>query len=173
MYAHVQVERGEADFESDWAGTSDRDGERLTAEPMTVTYSILTEDIMSPLLVKVRFCTLPRCAGEPDAPHRWYRFERAFHRGRITRWSTTIASVPGADPCRVVEVGRCEVQGCVDVSPDDRPISFCRPDGSHFCESAVGGARVDAPRRFDGGSCSSDQPILTDSGTPDAPTGDR
>lgn len=172
-FAYVQFERPPVAFGSEWAGTTDLDGIRLASEPLDVTYSVLTEDVASPLRVKVRFCRSARCVGEPDAGAIWYELEQPFHRGQRTHWSRVIVSVPprGTAPCAAEVIDRCAIRGCVTVFPPIDPIRFCRADGTHFCEAPTGGAPSDAGLRVDAPTCSAPDAARTDAGSRDAATG--
>ena len=138
LFALVQVENGSVLFEDDWQSGS-REGIPLTGSTQTLHYSIVTEDPTTVVQLKVRFCVSSFCDSLPaDDPARGrtvgYRFERAFYVGERTRWRGTIATLPdpaGGTPTAPIEIGRCEVEGCIQGAG---ATSFCRLSGEHFCE---------------------------------------
>ncbi|HJL20047.1 MAG TPA: hypothetical protein RMH99_30560 [Sandaracinaceae bacterium LLY-WYZ-13_1] len=86
-------------------------------------------ELAPPLSVRVRFCADASCTA-PAAPaeHR-VAIERAFYRGRYTQARTCIDALP-TDPAPPAEpIARCEVR-----CRDGTAASYCRLDGTHFCE---------------------------------------
>lgn len=143
-YAYVQFERPPVGFGSTWAGSTDFDGVQLTeGAPTMRQFSVVTERVDGPLLVKIRFCSTPRCETAEPRRELWYEIDRPFYAGRRTRWRRIIADIPAAAPSAAEHVDRCQV-GCVDVYPVTDPVSFCRADGTNFCEAPGGGGAADA-----------------------------
>jgi len=177
MFAYVQFERPPVAFDSEWAGTTDVDGTRLgtAAAPAVVQLSVLTEDVAAPLRMKVRFCSSPRCeSAGPTTPTLWYELEQPFHRGARTYWSRVIDAIPApGHPCAPETIDRCAIRGCVTVFPPTDPVSFCRLDGTHFCDPPVGGMGPDAGRSVDGAMCGASDGGGRDGGPHDAAGGDR
>ncbi len=138
-FAVVQFETGEQPFGGDWRSSSDYPGVELASEPQTLAYSVISEDPETVVLVKVSFCTTEDCSAIDDAPDRvpavWFRLERAFYIGQRTRWERTIDAIPAEapmdDPGDVVEVGKCEIEGCITAGAETQ---FCRLSGEHYCE---------------------------------------
>ena len=135
-YAVVQFENQDAEFTAAWRRTDAWPGTALTAERQTAQYSVVSEAVGTRVRVKINFCTTADCSALDDAPDRvpavWYELERAFYRGRQTRWQLTIPSAPIDPPAAAVMVERCEIAGCI--SAPSSTESFCRFDGTHFCE---------------------------------------
>ncbi|MEC7523531.1 MAG: hypothetical protein VYE22_26860 [Myxococcota bacterium] len=78
-----------------------------------------------PLEVRVRYCEDPSCATDPAAPEHLIDVERPFYRGRYTQARVCLDDVaPGRETLERCEV-RCR-EGTVS--------SYCRLDGTHFCE---------------------------------------
>lgn len=135
-YAVVQFESQDAEFTSSWGRTDSWPGEQLTTERQSVVYSVMTESIDSEVRIKVNFCTSPDCSALDDAPDRvpavWYELEHPFYLGQHTRWHVTIDAPPIDPPDEATMIDRCEISGCI--SAPDSTESYCRLDGTHFCE---------------------------------------
>lgn len=135
-FAVVQFETDQVAFESDWRSSNDYPGAPLAPEPQTLAYSIVSEDPQTVVQVKVSFCTTESCTALPeDAPDRtpavWYRLERSLFVGQRTRWRPVIDAVPSDPPEAVIEVDKCEIEGCITATGE---TSFCRLSGEHYCE---------------------------------------
>jgi hypothetical protein len=135
-YAVVQFENQDAEFSSSWGRTDAWPGAALTAERQTVVYSVVTESFDAHVRIKVNFCTTADCSALDDAPDRvpavWYELDHPFYRGRHTRWHVSIPTAPIDPPDEPITVERCAIAGCI--SAPDSTQSFCRFDGTHFCE---------------------------------------
>jgi hypothetical protein len=135
-FAVVQFETSDSEFTSSWGRTDAWPGTPLTAARQAAHYSVVSEAVETRVRVKVNFCSTADCTGLEDAPDRvpaaWYELERAFYRGRQTRWRLTIPEVPIDPPDEAVLVERCTIAGCIR-APESTE-SFCRFDGTHFCE---------------------------------------
>ena len=134
VYAFVQV-RTMTDFSARWTGADPLDGFLLGAAPTPQPISIVGQpgDFDEDVLVRVTFCSAPRCDGFGDdrAPERRLRIEHPFYELKRTRARWTIDAVPMATPADPDVIERCSVEGCRDGTTRD----FCRrSDGTHFCE---------------------------------------
>jgi hypothetical protein len=161
-YAFAQFDRPPASFDTSWSNTSDFDGVELGPARSFARYSLLTERIDGDLLVKLRFCASPRCDddGDENAPSELYVIERPFHLGQRTAWTAVVQQVPGGPDTMPTVVDRCAVSGCI--LGYRGAVSYCREDGSHFCDPAGtvpaidGGARDAAVRDAGRGDAASD-----------------
>ncbi len=134
VYAFVQV-RTMTDFSARWTGADPLDGFLLEPTPTPQPISIvgMPGDYDEDVLVRVTFCSSPRCDGFGDdrAPERRLRIEHPFYELKRTRVRWTIDDVPMETPADPDVVERCEVEGCREGTTRD----FCRrSDGTHFCE---------------------------------------
>ena len=135
-FAVLQFENQDSEFLAAWGGSDAWPGTPLTAERQTVRYSIVSEAVATRVRVKVNFCTTADCSALDDAPDRvpalWYEIERAFYVGRQTEWLLSIPTVPIDPPDAPVTVERCQIGGCISAPPTTG--SYCRFDGTHYCE---------------------------------------
>lgn len=136
-HASIQIRRASSfPFPESWAGDDPSPVELRdvnTADRISV--ESMDDDI--DVHVKVRFCTSRQCI-DNDSPELWFFLEDPFYVGERTRWSTVITSIPTGVPEvePMVEgdpgfVARCDIAGC---RGGDVSISFCRNDGTHFCQ---------------------------------------
>ncbi len=135
LFAHVQARSADVvSFDETWAGTDAIEGRELAEEASPLPFSVVAggSAFTRKLGVRVRFCETPACTGLGDdyAPEMRYRIERAFYRGRRTRVTIAIASVPTAPPGEAEVIEKCDVEGCTSGST----LSYCFIDGRHFCE---------------------------------------
>ena len=135
-YAVLQFEAAPQSFETDWRGANDYPGVALDGEPQMLAYSVVSEDESTIVQMKVLFCTTPDCSALDDAPDRvpsvWYRLERSLYIGERTRWEVIVAAVPADPASDAIEVGKCEIEGCIRATGSE--TSFCRLSGEHYCE---------------------------------------
>lgn len=136
-YAVVQFETDAEPFESVWQSNADHPGAELTGEPQLIHYTVLSENPDSVVQMKVLFCQTPTCTAIEDAPDRtpavWYSLERSLYIGARTRWRPVIQAIPSDPPTAPVEVGKCEIEGCIHGGAPGS--TFCRLSGEHYCES--------------------------------------
>ncbi|MBX7195290.1 MAG: hypothetical protein K1X94_24760 [Sandaracinaceae bacterium] len=130
QYAQIQLGRAaDHPFEAAWGG------EELTVElgeaPTLAQWSVVTADPETDLHVKVLFCELRDCH-DLGATELWYAIEHPFYLGRRTSWAACVTAIPADVPTDPVEVGRCEVHGCL---VGDVPPSWCRTETEHYCET--------------------------------------
>lgn len=107
-------------------------GERTLDPTCSLVVSIVGggADEARPLRVRVRFCTDPACALDPQPPEHRVELERAFYLGRYTQARVCIDAVPTSSAPETERIERCEVR-CRDGSA----AQHCRLDGTHFCEA--------------------------------------
>lgn len=134
VYAFVQF-RTMTDFSARWTGADPLDGFLLapTPTPQPISIVALPGDFDEDVLVRVTFCSSPRCDGFGDdrAPERRLRIEHPFYELKRTRAVWTIDAVPTDTPPDPDVIERCSVEGCREGTTRD----FCRrSDGTHFCE---------------------------------------
>lgn len=137
-YAFVQIRRAaEFDHAVAWSGTDPETIELDPTERTIADYSVVSTDEATDVHVKVQFCVHPQCISPedmavPSAPAVWYALEHPFYIGKRTFWDARIDVIPGpASPTmEVLQVGKCEIEGCISGVTDD----FCRIDGRHWCE---------------------------------------
>ena len=123
----------ESSFDVAWAA-GELDGFLLEGTSRTEQISVVAqpEDFGSDLLVRTRFCSTPRCDGLGDdtAGERRLVVEEPFYSLQRTRAEWVIPMVEDTVNETADTVERCSVMGC-------RPgvtVSYCRSDGTHFCE---------------------------------------
>jgi hypothetical protein len=135
-FAVVQFETDATDFDTVWARTDDYAGTALGTTPQSVDFSVVSETPETRVRMKVSFCTTADCSGIDDAPDRvpavWYELERSLYVGRRTQWTATIDTLPIDPPDVPIDVGRCEIAGCIEAP--ETVSHFCRLDGRHYCE---------------------------------------
>lgn len=130
----------------------------LAEDGATLDVEVVAEegDFEKPLQLWVAFCASPTCDGETPAtgpggtdggegdaagdggvqgaaPVIHYELDRAFYRQARTRWDTTappLSTVRASGGYLELRVGPCEIAGCRAGSA----TSWCRLDGTHFCE---------------------------------------
>jgi hypothetical protein len=123
----------ESSFDVGWA-TGELDGFLLESSSRTEQISVVAqpEDFGADLLVRARFCSTPRCDGLGDdtAGERRLVVEEPFYSLERTRAEWVIPMVEDTVNETADVVERCEVMGCrAGVT-----VSYCRSDGTHFCE---------------------------------------
>lgn len=123
----------ESSFDVAWAA-GELDGFLLEGSSRTEQISVVAqpEDFGSDLLVRARFCSTPRCDGLGDdaAGERRLVVEEPFYSLQRTRAEWVIPTVEATVNETPDTIERCSVMGC-------RPgvtVSYCRSDGTHFCE---------------------------------------
>ncbi len=135
LYAQVLARSSRLQtFEDDWLLFDSFDGFQLEEESQLRVISIVADpvDYDSNVLLRVLFCTEPRCTGigDDNAGERRMVIERPFYSGQRTRADWTVGDVTDS----VVEVPEvisvCQVRGC----RSGDLTSYCY-DGTedHFC----------------------------------------
>lgn len=129
--AVVQARREPVGFDDAW------DASGIVAFPLDApsetNLSIVSDgDHEQALLVRVRYCTSAACdaLGDERAPESRLIVERAFYLGERTSARWAIPSVPTESAPAAETLSRCDVRGC----RDGVAASYCRTDGTHFCE---------------------------------------
>ncbi len=149
LYAVLQV-ANDRSFAADWSTIERLDGIALTptcARPLVApdcavraltpdcsrVVSVVgdSEDAPEPLRVRLRFCEDPSCTAARDAtaPEARVEFERALYPGHYTQGRACVDSVPTTPAPEPVVVDRCDVR-----CRDGQAVTYCRADGTHFCE---------------------------------------
>lgn len=135
-YAFVQLRRESSGytFDDPWESPDDLEGFELGTEPQELPVSVLTENFGTSVLGRVRYCVSPRCTTLPAddmAPEQQFRWETPFYALKRTAWQSAPLVVPMRGMPARVDVGRCDIQGCIA----GEPSSYCREsDGTHYCE---------------------------------------
>jgi len=91
--------------------------------------SVVTADATPDLKVRVRFCAAAGCIGEDAAPAQRFQLRDPFYTGERT-FHRIFAEDPAIDVPDPIEVGRCQIRGCVESDLS----SYCDTTGMHFCE---------------------------------------
>ena len=132
-YAFIQARPSPSfPFGVDWDG-DDPDGIALTGEPERLAVSVVgqPDHVEPPLHLRVRYCADPRCGIFEDrtATDVQVTIDRAFYPGERT---FLMLDLPLAAPVETHEITitKCLIRGCVGGTT----TTFCRSDGSHFCE---------------------------------------
>jgi hypothetical protein len=132
VFVQVQA-RKDVDFMADWLGTGDLEPIELSPTSTTTDrVSIVSDDELTDLRIKLSFCEVASCA-DLDAEvwgQAWYELQRPFYLGKQTRFTIEVPAVPTGNPGAPVMVDRCDIEGCVE----GELSSFCRADGRHLCE---------------------------------------
>ena len=123
----------ESSFDVAWAA-GELDGFLLEGSGRTEQISVVAqpEDFGADLLVRMRFCSTPRCDGLGDdtAGERRLIVEEPFYSLARTRVEWVVPAVEDTVNETPDVLARCEVMGCrAGVT-----VSYCRSDGTHFCE---------------------------------------
>lgn len=123
----------ETGFDVAWAA-GELDGFLLEGSSRTEEISVVAqpENFGADLLVRAQFCSTPRCDGLGDdtAGERRLIVEEPFYSLQRTRTEWVIPMVEDTVNETPDVIDRCSVMGC-------RPgvtVSYCRSDGTHFCE---------------------------------------
>jgi len=123
----------ESSFDVAWA-SGELDGFLLEGSSRTEQISVVAQpgDFGSDLLVRARFCSTPRCDGLGDdtAGERRLIVEEPFYSLKRTRAEWVIPAVEDTVNETADVVERCQVMGC----REGVTVSYCRSDGTHFCE---------------------------------------
>ncbi|MBX3246996.1 MAG: hypothetical protein KF901_07435 [Myxococcales bacterium] len=131
-FAAVQARRASVGFDDPWDG-SGLLAAPLGAEPRELAVSVVSESSYDEaLLVRIRYCATATCdaLGDERAPESRLVIERAFYLGERTHARWEIDALPTQTDPEPEQLDRCEVRGCrAGVA-----ASYCRADGSHFCE---------------------------------------
>lgn len=132
VFVQVQA-RKDVDFNADWLGTGDLAPVELSATAITTDrVSIVSDDELTDLRVKLSFCPTASCSDLASPPYgqAWFELQRPFYLGKQTRYTIEVAAVPTTTPTVPATVDRCDIEGCVE----GELSSFCRADGRHLCE---------------------------------------
>ncbi len=142
--ARVEFERFGASFNAPW--TQSHDVALMPGSQQPTLFTILTDDPGPTVLVNVRFCqSTAACDRTPDGPSVRYELQSPFYLGHRTTWNYRLLCTPAAEATTTTTIDRCEIGGCVTVAPGtDMPVSFCRADGTHFCEPPTNAVVPDA-----------------------------
>ncbi|MEZ4340766.1 MAG: hypothetical protein R3B82_29440 [Sandaracinaceae bacterium] len=149
LYAVLQVANDRA-FAADWSSVERLEGLALTptcSRPLVPpdcqvreltpdcsrVVSIVGDeaDAPDPLRVRLRFCEDPSCTAARDAtaPEARVEFERALYPGHFTQGRVCVDTVPTTPSPVPTIVDRCDVR-----CRDGEAATYCRADGTHFCE---------------------------------------
>lgn len=132
VVAAVQARRASVGFDDPWDG-SGIIAAPLGADPTDLSLSIVSEaGYDEPVLVRVRYCTTAACdaLGDERAPESRLVIDRAFYLGERTFVGWEIDTLPSDSDPDPDQIDRCQVRGCrAGVA-----ASYCRLDGTHFCE---------------------------------------
>ena len=128
-FAFVQARSGAEPFDEPWGGSDPVEGFMLGFDPHRESVSVVADDasIEDPLRIKVRYCFTARCSSlsDADAPQAEIEIERAFY---VAERTFLTLDLTGENESITVE--KCRVRGCIGGTVS----TFCRGDGTHFCE---------------------------------------
>lgn len=149
LFAVLQV-ADDRSFAADWSSVERLDGIALTptcARPLVPpdcpvrdltpdcsrVVSVVgdAENAPRPLRVRLRFCEDASCTAARDAtaPEARVEFERALYVGHFTQGRVCVDTVPTTPSPEPTIVDRCDVR-----CRDGEAATYCRADGTHFCE---------------------------------------